>query len=167
MLFELQADVISSCRAPNGDHSGHDTERPLQLHNLARANRRVKKLDWDNDLAREAESYAQTLAHSGVLQHSTIGSEGENLYMSNGDASFEDAVDSWLNEEKKYHGEHIGQGNLADWEHFSQCVWHSSTHLGMGKARSKSGHTYIVSTGNELCALQQWPLITSMRWLAS
>lgn len=26
----------------------------------------------------------------------------------------------------------------------AQCVWHNTTHLGMGKAKSKSGHTYIV-----------------------
>lgn len=38
----------------DGDFSQHDTERPLQLHNLARANKRVKALEWDHNLAREA-----------------------------------------------------------------------------------------------------------------
>jgi len=128
----------------NGDFSQHDAERPLQLHNLARANRRCKKLEWDENLARDAESYAQTMASTGVVEHSDVGAQGENLFVSTGDASFEDAVDSWLNEEKKYHGEHIGEGNLADWGHFTQAIWHATTHLGMGKARSKSGHTYIV-----------------------
>lgn len=105
-------------QAPHGDFSAHDAERPLQLHNLARASRRCKKLEWDYSLAREAESYAETLASTGILEHSGIGANGENLYFSNGDATFEDAVDSWLNEEKKYRGETIGEGNLHDWQHF-------------------------------------------------
>lgn len=53
-----------------------------------------------------SEAYAQTLARTGRMEHAPdIGAEGENLYMSTGDAQFEDAVNSWLNEEKKYHGE--------------------------------------------------------------
>lgn len=161
MFWTQAADPVLRCRAPNGDFSSHGSKRPLQLHNLARANRRVKKLEWDDNLAREAESYAQTLSHSGVLQHSSIGSEGENLFVSSGDASFEDAVNSWLHEEKKYRGEHIGEGNLAHWGHFSQCVWHSTTHLGMGKARSKSGHTYIVRRINERDVVEIWLSIIS------
>lgn len=105
-------------QAPHGDFSQHDAERPLQLHNLARASRRCKKLEWDTNLAREAEAYAETLAQTGKLEHSGIGANGENLFISDGDASFEDAVDSWLNEEKKYHGESIGEGHQADWAHF-------------------------------------------------
>lgn len=104
----------------DGDFSHHDTERILQLHNLARASRRCKKLEWDSSLAKDAETYAQTLASTGIMEHSGIGAQGENLFVSDGDASFEDAVDSWLNEEKKYHGELIGEGNLADWGHFSE-----------------------------------------------
>ena len=82
--------------------------------------------------------------------------------MATNDATFEDAVKAWLAEEPKYMGQKIGEGNLADWGHYSkrtisidcfallthfpaQCLWHGSTHLGMGKARTKAGSTYIVA----------------------
>ena len=107
----------------HGDFSQHDAERPLQLHNLARASRRCKKLEWSTDLAKEAEDYAQQLARTGKLEHDpNIGSEGENLFVSSGDATFEDAVDAWLNEEKNYDGEVIGKGNMDDWHHFSGLI---------------------------------------------
>ena len=104
----------------NGDFSQNNVERPLQLHNLARANRRCKSLQWDARLAEEAEAYAETLAEKGVLEHSGIGTDGENIFMSVDDASFDQAVDSWLEEEKKYSGQSIGEGNIADWGHFSK-----------------------------------------------
>ena len=31
------------------------------------------------------------------------------------------------------------------WGHFSQCVWHSTTHVGMGKAQAQNGATFIVA----------------------
>lgn len=106
----------------NGDFSQRDTERALQLHNLARASRRCKKLEWDATLARDAEAYAQTLAKTCNMKHSGIGAQGENLFMSTGDATFKDAVECWLHEEKKYRGENIGEGNLSDWGHFSEWI---------------------------------------------
>lgn len=45
--------------------------------------------------------------------------QGENLYMSSGDASLEDAVRAWLDEEKNYHGEKIGEGDFASFGHYS------------------------------------------------
>jgi len=77
-------------------------------------------------------------------QHSGVDGQGENLFMSTGDASYEQAVQSWLDEEKDYHGEKIGEGDFSEWGHFSQCVWHSTTHVGMGKARSENGSTFVV-----------------------
>lgn len=39
--------------------------------------------------------------------------------MSSGDASLEDAVRAWLDEEKNYHGEKIGEGDFASFGHYS------------------------------------------------
>lgn len=41
--------------------------------------------------------------------------------MATNDATFEDAVKAWLAEEPKYMGQKIGEGNLADWGHYSKC----------------------------------------------
>lgn len=40
--------------------------------------------------------------------------------MATNDATFEDAVKAWLAEEPKYMGQKIGEGNLADWGHYSK-----------------------------------------------
>lgn len=40
--------------------------------------------------------------------------------MSSGDASLEDAVRAWLDEEKNYHGEKIGEGDFMSWGHYSE-----------------------------------------------
>lgn len=124
--------------AANPDLSRAQTEAPLQLHNLARANRRSKKLEWDEDLARAAQGHAETLAKTGILEHSGVGAEGENLYVGGQDATYEDAIDSWLNEEKKYHGEAIGEGNLSDWQHFCKYIVHRVDSLARAFADSRT-----------------------------
>jgi uncharacterized protein YkwD len=97
----------------------NDLERGLLSHNNARSSKGVSTLQWDDQLAKQAQTYAQELANKNTMQHSGVNGQGENLYMSTGDASFEDAVKSWLDEEKAYKGEKIGEGNLAAWGHYS------------------------------------------------
>lgn len=104
------------------------------------------------------------------MHHSGVQGQGENLYWSSDDGSFADAVNMWVKEGEKYHGEKIGEGNLADWGHYSelaclvvlgmglveelvllmscvaaQVMWKQSVQIGMGKAKSKAGGTYIVA----------------------
>lgn len=149
-------------QALDGDFSLNDSERPLQVHNLARANKLCKALEWDNKLAHDAASYAKTLASTGLLERSGIEAQGENLYVGKDDASFEEAVDTWLDQEKSYDGKVIEGDSLEEWGYFSepsyilcfefaltippaQCVWRDTLHVGMGKAKSKDGKTYIVA----------------------
>ncbi|KAK5170293.1 uncharacterized protein LTR77_004880 [Saxophila tyrrhenica] len=131
---------------PDGELTSTEASPALTAHNLARANKMVPKLSWDDRLAHDAESYAKILASTGKLEHSGNEVQGENLYMTTAeDAKFEDAIGQWMNEEKNYHGEKIGEGDLQATGHFTQCLWHSTTHVGMGKAKSGSGKTYIVA----------------------
>lgn len=75
-----------------------------------------------------------SLAKSRILTHISGGiQEGENLYWGwasdHKQGTFVQAMQAWLNEESNYHGESIGQGNLADWGHYSKflkIVWWSS-----------------------------------------
>ena len=101
-----------------GLSSDHEAEAPLQAHNLARVNKRCTMLEWDTRLAKEAESYAERLASIGRLEHSGIEAQGENLFTSSNDVRYEDAVSRWLDEEKKYNGEKVGEGTFEDWENF-------------------------------------------------
>lgn len=72
-------------------------------------------LKWDERLARHAHQYAEYLIQTGKWEHNRSGkSEGENLYMMEGDGasrqSVKQAVDAWNAEIKDYRGQKIGQG---------------------------------------------------------
>jgi pathogenesis-related protein 1 len=106
---------------PDGELISAEAGPALQVHNLARANKMVPKLSWDDRLAHDAETYAKTLASTGLMEHSGVEAQGENLYMTtHPDAKYDEAVESWMNEEKKYNNEKIGDGELQDYGHFSK-----------------------------------------------
>ena len=105
---------------PDGDLTDNEAAPALQVHNLARANKSCKKLDWDDRLAVDAAAYAEKLAEKGKLEPSRVENQCENLFMYEGDAKFEDAVQKWLNGEKRYNGEKIGEGNFEDWGDFGK-----------------------------------------------
>ena len=110
----------------NGDFSESEAKPPLQVHNLARASKNVKKLDWDTRLAHDAETYAKTLADTGIVEHSGVEIQGENIFVGESNAKLEDAVENWLKEEKKYHGERIGEGSVNDWQNFSEYMYRNN-----------------------------------------
>ncbi|KAI9691448.1 MAG: hypothetical protein M1822_007519 [Bathelium mastoideum] len=114
----------------------------LKAHNIVRKELSLPPLQWSPDLASQAEFWAKELIKMGELQHSDAG--GENLFWASGDTNFTAAVESWLNERSAYHGERIGEGDPGHWGHFSQCVWSSTTQVGMGKASDESG-TFVVA----------------------
>ena len=148
-----------------------DQKEGLQVQNGPRERKGLKPLVWDEQLARNATQWAEHLAKVvGHMQHST-GEErpgqGENLFW--GWASpgpyknpYTNGAQSWMNEAPKYHGEEIGQANESCL-HYSectailltvanihllsavaQCMWHSTTHIGMGMATDSKGAVYIV-----------------------
>ncbi|KAF2168786.1 hypothetical protein M409DRAFT_36278, partial [Zasmidium cellare ATCC 36951] len=115
-------------------------------HNKAREEKGVKALQWDSILASDAESHAKTMLQGGQLSHAEgLESHGESLFMQIGDATFDQAVEKWLEEERFYNGEKAGEGDFLKWGHFSQCVWYSTTHIGMGRAQAENGTTFIVA----------------------
>ena len=103
---------------PSGSNSFHPDV--LEQHNVVRANKGNQALAWDKDLAKDAQAYAQQLAESEKLEHSGTKGQGENLFESSDDASFVDALKHWLDEEKNYNGEQIGESNLQKYGHFSK-----------------------------------------------
>ena len=105
---------------PHGVLTDAEAEPALQAHNLARASKNNPKLEWDARLAEQAEEYAKELAERGVLEHSQTENQGENLYTCMGDAHFDDAVNEWLKEEKKYKGEDAEEHNIGEWGHWGK-----------------------------------------------
>ncbi|KAL9106195.1 MAG: hypothetical protein Q9227_008728 [Pyrenula ochraceoflavens] len=121
------------------------SQAALDLNNQARATKNLTPFTWNATLASEAAAYAQQLAQSGSLVHSGIKTEGENLFESGGaGATFSTAVQAWLSEASSYTGQVIPQGNFGSYGHYTQCMWSSTTSMGMGAASAANGAVYIV-----------------------
>ncbi|KAI0107984.1 glycoside hydrolase family 128 protein [Hypoxylon sp. NC0597] len=127
---------------------GPDQQKALDLHNNKRKAKGLKPLAWDNQLANNATTYAKHLAAIGKLEHSSGDqrpNQGENLaWASSSNNPLEMSAKMWLDEEKNYHGEPIGQGNFGSYGHYTQCMWKSTTKVGMGSAKDAKGGVYIV-----------------------
>src|SRR5438876_222502 len=77
-------------------------------------------LTWDDGLANDAQQYAQHLADTNTFEHSGFPGQGENLYMSSGDASLTDATNAWLGEKPSYDGQKIPEGDFSSYGHYTQ-----------------------------------------------
>ncbi|KAI1758130.1 glycoside hydrolase family 128 protein [Xylaria castorea] len=125
-----------------------DQQKALNAHNEKRKAKGLNPLAWDNQLAKNAEAYAKHLAQIGKLQHSSGDqrpNQGENLAMASASSTpLIMSANMWLAEEKNYHGEPIGQGDFGSYGHYTQCMWKSTTKLGMGSAKDAKGGVYIV-----------------------
>ncbi|KAI1097599.1 glycoside hydrolase family 128 protein [Jackrogersella minutella] len=125
-----------------------DQQKALDIHNNKRKTKGLKPLTWDNQLTKNAEGYAKHLAAIGKLEHSPGDqrpNQGENLaWASSSSTPLTMAANLWIGEEKNYHGEPIGQGDFGSYGHYTQCMWKSTTKLGMASAKDAKGGVYIV-----------------------
>ena len=102
--------------------------------------------------------------------------QGENLYMEMGQSDpVSAAAQAWINEVESYHGEAIGDGDFGSYGHYSksltllcftenerekreesglmeripaQCMWSSTTKVGMGSATAANGWVFVVGRYN-------------------
>ncbi len=139
--------------------SQEDISNALEVHNKARADVGVEKLEWSNSLSVDAQKWADNLAEKDKMFHSSNESrlnQGENLYYSfssqNGEAKFsnspaKDASTAWYNEINDYKYSAIGStaNESVMIGHYTQMVWKSTTQVGIALARSSSGKEYIVA----------------------
>ncbi|KAL9135852.1 MAG: hypothetical protein Q9175_002941 [Cornicularia normoerica] len=105
-------------------------------------------LNWDTALASDAQNWANNLASANSgLNHSTSDqrpNEGENLYWVSSGGALADAAQGWVNEGSKYSGQKIGEGDFGAYGHYTQCIWPTTTAVGMASAVSSSGANFIV-----------------------
>ena len=126
--------------------------RLLEAHNVARKAVGAAPLIWSDALANDARRWAQKLAQTGQFEHAPqpkgAGAQGENLWMGTVFAySPEDMVGAWT-AEKRYYRRGIfpkvsTTGTWGDVGHYTQMIWHSTTHVGCAIARSE-GDEYLV-----------------------
>ncbi|KAM0559924.1 hypothetical protein ACHAPJ_003874 [Fusarium lateritium] len=125
-----------------------DQQKAVDLHNEARKAVGNDPLEWDDSLVSGAQEWAEHLVSLGSLEHSQ-GEDGENLYQGYGDNPFADAVEAFLSEKSQYNGEAISGSNYMGFGHYTQCIWKSTTKVGMASAKGADGAVYVVARYQE------------------
>lgn len=134
-----------------------DAEEALQFHNQVRAEVGVSPLVWSVELSQYAQEWAEYLASTTdckLIHRSELGQKhkqyGENLYQgwsSNGNVyTALDASKGWYSEIKDY--KHGKANRLEKTGHYTQMVWHTTTHLGIGVAQCANGGYIVVANYN-------------------
>lgn len=146
-LAQLADIALSSAEESEVEFSKFQTEA-LKTHNKYRARHGVEDLVLDFELCARAQEYSDTLASTDTFEHSGDPHLGENLYWSwSSDPAWrcggEEPVTSWYDECRGYRYE--VEPRETDTGHFTQLVWSSSRHLGVGVSQSaKTGRFYVV-----------------------
>ncbi len=121
----------------------------LELHNHARAEVKLPALQWNLQLAEEADEWARKLAREGRIYHSEYDARsntGENIWMgTSGYYSLEDMIGGFLSEQSMFKPGRFPEISLTNkWEdvgHYSQIIWPQTEYVGCGLA---SGEKYDV-----------------------
>jgi len=121
----------------------------LETHNKYREAHGVPKLVLSKTLCSFSQNWANKLAATGQMKHSTNSGYGENIYYAwssnpNHVVEANVPVKSWYSEIKKFRfgTESV---NYMQTGHFSQVVWKGSQNLGVGIARDRSGKVFVVA----------------------
>lgn len=126
--------------------------RLLEAHNAARKAVGAAPLIWSDVLASDARVWAQKLAQTGKFEHAPQPkgkpAQGENLWMGTANAySAEDMVDAWIGEKQYYRRGLFPKvsttGAWSDVGHYTQMIWHNTTHVGCAIARDNEDE-YLV-----------------------
>lgn len=125
------------------------SKQALDAHNKYRAKHRAPPLKWSDEIAKDAQAWAEKLARARSLQHASQSERkgtGENIAMFSGkfESAGDEATNMWYAEVKDYRFDKPGfQGNTG---HFTQVVWKESIELGMGRAQTADGRlTFVVA----------------------
>lgn len=138
------------CSSIGSRLSSQEVQQLITLHNKVRADVGVGPVTWSRELAVYAQEWANHLASTNCsLQHRPPTGKwkceyGENLFMGTaGHFGVADAVTSWEDEKKYYHGQTLDRSNWYESGHYTQMVWRESQHIGCAKAEC-NGKVIIV-----------------------
>ena len=122
----------------------------LAEHNAERAALGLDPLTWSDELVRDAQGWADSLARSSKLQHDKgRGEQGENLWKgTTGFFGAKDMIGGFLAEREYYrHGDAFPNvsttGNWVDVGHYTQIVWRDTKEVGCAIA-SNGKDDYLV-----------------------
>jgi uncharacterized protein YkwD len=119
-------------------------ERILAAQNRERGELGISPFDWNDELAGEAQAWADHLARTGEFRHAAThlrAGAGENLWAgSRGAYKAEEMVGAWVREKRNFtpgpfpHKEN----DIAAVGHYTQIVWRESNEAGCGFARGRT-----------------------------
>jgi hypothetical protein len=120
---------------------GGDLLKILDLHNRVRSEVGSPPLRWNPDLARGAQEWADTIARTGVVEHSSrVGRENERENIVAGPFTPIGPLamaQTWVDEQSLFRPGVFPDVCTGDWSlcaHYSQMVWSTTTEVGCGYA---------------------------------
>lgn len=125
----------------------------LTVHNRYRAAVNVPPLSWSNELAQDAQQWANYLAaQGGGLQHSHQSGQGENLWAgTSGAFTYQEMADRWAQEKQYYTSGTFpavsSTGNWFDVGHYTQMIWRDTTQVGCAVATGGSRDVLVCRYG--------------------
>ena len=111
----------------------------ISAHNFWRAEVKLADIQWSDDLAAEAQKWANYLAKKGCHMKHSRTKNGENIYWSDYASTPKEVVDEWASEKKYYHGGKIKSSKVSKYGHYTQVVWYNTKFVGCGRAKCKNG----------------------------
>lgn len=139
-LFILAGMVTKSQNESTGSVITWQEARDILVaHNKYRNDVHIDSLQWSSALAAEAQAWAENLAKKGCKFYHSKTTNGENLFWSSDESTGKEAVDSWGEEIKYYHGGKIIASKVPKYGHYTQMVWEKTKYVGGGKAICKDG----------------------------
>lgn len=112
-------------------------------HRAARSEAGLAPLAWDSVLARDAKTYADTLATTGRFEHSAqprgVPEQGENLWTgTRGAYRYDEMVGHWVAEKRDYVPGVLPAvsrtGKFGDVAHYTQIMWRTTQRFGCAEA---------------------------------
>lgn len=130
-----------------------------ERHNYWRTQLKISPLEWSNEIALQAKTYASQLAKNGCqLKHDPNNELGENLYaMYGGNATPIDAIDSWANERLNYDlkSNTCLPGKVCG--HYTQVIWENSKLVGCAVANGIDCQVWVCRYDPPGNWVGQWP----------
>lgn len=119
-------------------------EEILAAHNRERTLLGIAPLVWSDDLAEDAEDWAEKLARANRMEHARQRRHGENLFFNGaGRRTPAQMVQGWTDEKLYYipGGAHPNVSTTGDWRHvghYTAVVWATTRAVGCAVKRSAS-----------------------------
>jgi len=145
----LQAQTVPA--ASGSKLKQEEAQIALDFHNKVRQEVGSPAVQWSVELAGFAQAWANYLAKDCKIKHRPPSGpwaqqHGENIFWGGGEEyTALSASENWYSEIKEYKYGPVTNNNWYKTGHYTQMVWRTTTHVGIGKAVCKNGSILIVA----------------------